>query len=85
MSEPVHPSPQDKEDQPSAKFSIGQLVHHVLFDYRGVIVDVDPHFLGSEEWYANVAKSRPPKDRPPKEAAPRPVTRKHADDQQSNS
>lgn len=46
------------------KFSIGQIVHHRLFDYRGVIVDVDPIFSGSEEWYAEVAKSRPPKDKP---------------------
>ena len=47
-----------------AKFSIGQLVHHCLFDYRGVIVDVDPVFLGSKEWYEHVAKSKPPKDQP---------------------
>ena len=46
------------------KFSIGQLVHHRLFGYRGVIVDVDPFFLGSEEWYEHVAKSKPPKDQP---------------------
>ncbi len=47
-----------------AKFSVGQLIHHKLFDYRGVIVDVDPHFLGTDRWYSNTAKSRPPKDRP---------------------
>ena len=46
------------------KFSIGELVHHRLFDYRGVIVDVDRNFQASEEWYQAVAKSRPPKDRP---------------------
>lgn len=27
----------------NALFSIGDVVHHKLFDYRGVIVDVDPH------------------------------------------
>ena len=47
-----------------AKFSIGELVHHRLFDYRGVIMDVDPVFLGTEEWYEQVAKSGPPKDKP---------------------
>ena len=47
-----------------ARFSVGQLVHHRLFDYRGVIVDVDPTFLGTEEWYQTVARSRPPKDKP---------------------
>ena len=47
-----------------AKFSIGQCIQHTLFDYRGVIVDVDADFQGSEEWYEQVAKSRPPKDKP---------------------
>ena len=47
-----------------AKFAPGALVLHSLFDYRGVVIDLDPHFLGTPEWYENVAKSRPPKDRP---------------------
>lgn len=47
-----------------AKFAVGQLVHHVKFDYRGVVVDVDPEFQGTEEWYETVAKSRPPKAQP---------------------
>lgn len=46
------------------KFDIGQLVHHSKFDYRGVVVDVDPVFQGTEEWYEAMARSRPPKDRP---------------------
>ena len=46
------------------KFSIGELVHHRLFDYRGVIVDVDQNFQATEEWYETVAKSRPPKNKP---------------------
>ena len=46
------------------KFSVGELVHHRLFDYRGVIVDVDRDFQATEEWYEQVAKSRPPKNRP---------------------
>ena len=51
---------------PSAnpKFFIGQLIHHKRFDYRGVIVDVDAGFEGEDEWYEQVAKSRPPKDQP---------------------
>ena len=48
----------------TVKFAVGQLVHHRLFDYRGVIVDVDLTFQGTEEWYQTVAKSRPPKDKP---------------------
>ncbi|MDA0662286.1 MAG: heat shock protein HspQ [Proteobacteria bacterium] len=47
-----------------AKFSIGDLIHHRLFDYRGVIVDVDPEYQGTEEWYAQMARSRPPRDAP---------------------
>ncbi len=48
----------------AARFHIGQLVHHRLFDYRGVIVDADPVFCGSAAWYEQVARSRPPKDQP---------------------
>jgi len=47
-----------------ARFSIGELVHHKRFGYRGVIVDVDPTFQGTDEWYDEVALSRPPKNRP---------------------
>ena len=47
-----------------AKFYIGQLIHHKLFDYRGVVIDVDPNFHGSEEWYSGVAFSKPPKEDP---------------------
>ena len=46
------------------EFSIGQLVHHLRFDYRGVIVDVDATFQGTDAWYEQVARSRPPRDRP---------------------
>lgn len=46
------------------QFTIGQVVHHKLFEYRGVVVDIDPTFSLSEEWYDQVAKSRPPKDAP---------------------
>lgn len=47
-----------------SQFAIGERVHHRLFDYRGVIVDVDADFQGTEEWYLTVAKSRPPKNKP---------------------
>lgn len=50
--------------KPTAHFYVGQVVHHLKFDYRGVIVDVDPEFQGSDEWYEKVAKSQPPKDEP---------------------
>ena len=47
-----------------AKFKIGQIIHHRLFNYTGVVFDVDPIFQGSEEWYKQVAQSRPPKNKP---------------------
>jgi len=50
--------------QGEAKFSVGQVICHNRFGYRGVIVDVDATFAGSEDWYEQVARSRPPKDRP---------------------
>ena len=50
--------------QVTCKFNIGQLIHHRLFEYRGVIVDVDATFQGTEEWYEQMAKSRPPRDEP---------------------
>ena len=46
------------------KFAIGQVVHHRLFGYRGVIVSADATFQLSDEWYDYMARSRPPKDRP---------------------
>ena len=47
-----------------ARLSIGDLIHHKLFGYRGVIVDIDQKFQSTEEWYELVAKSRPPKNKP---------------------
>ena len=51
-------------ETPEAKFHVGQLVHHKLFDYRGVVIDADATCQASEAWYLAVARSRPPKDRP---------------------
>jgi heat shock protein HspQ len=50
--------------QESAKFAVGQTVRHLRFGYRGVVVDVDPDFQLSDDWYDQVARSRPPKDKP---------------------
>ena len=49
---------------PICKFTVGQIVHHVLFNYRGVIVDIDSNFQGTETWYREVAKSSPPRNKP---------------------
>ena len=47
-----------------AKYCIGQLIQHKLFDYRGIILGVDLEFKSTDEWYEVVAKSRPPKNEP---------------------
>lgn len=47
-----------------AHFTVGQIIHHRLFGYRGVVVDADDRFQGTDDWYSSVALSRPPKDRP---------------------
>ena len=49
----------------TAKFSIGDVVKHKHFDFRGVIYDVDFEFNNSEEWYQSIPKDvRPRKDQP---------------------
>ena len=48
----------------TALFEIGQIVHHRLYGYRGVVLDVDADFQGGEEWYEHMARSRPPKHQP---------------------
>ena len=47
-----------------ARFSVGQLIRHQLFNYRGVVIDVDPCFMLSDEWYERMALTRPPRDEP---------------------
>ena len=48
-----------------ARFTIGEVVKHRLFDFRGVIFDVDPVFANSEEWYESIPEEiRPSKDQP---------------------
>ena len=48
-----------------AKFSIGEIVKHKHFEFRGVIYDVDFEFNNSEEWYQSIPKNvRPRKDQP---------------------
>ena len=52
-------------DIPLARFAIGEVVRHKLFDFRGVIFDVDPFFANSEEWYESIPEAlRPSKDQP---------------------
>ncbi|MXP42488.1 heat shock protein HspQ [Altererythrobacter soli] len=48
-----------------ARFGIGDVVRHKLFDFRGVVFDVDPVFANSEDWYEAIPKElRPRRDQP---------------------
>lgn len=47
-----------------ARYGIGQLVYDPLFDFRGVIIDVDANFQESDELYSRMAPNSPPKDIP---------------------
>jgi heat shock protein HspQ len=54
-----------KIEMPLARFAIGEVVRHRLFDFRGVIFDVDPVFANSEEWYEAIPEElRPSKNQP---------------------
>jgi len=49
----------------SAKFAIGQVVRHRLFEFRGLIFDVDPEFDNTEEWWLSIPEDvRPHKEQP---------------------
>ena len=54
-----------KIEMPRARFAIGEVVRHKLFDFRGVIFDVDPEFANTEEWYQAIPEAvRPSKEQP---------------------
>lgn len=49
----------------TAKFNIGQVVRHRIFEFRGVVFDVDPVFDNTEEWWLAIPEEiRPSKDQP---------------------
>jgi len=49
----------------TARFAIGEVVRHRLFDFRGVVFDIDPVFANTQEWYDAIPEdARPRKDQP---------------------
>jgi heat shock protein HspQ len=49
----------------NAKYTLGQVVRHRVFPFRGVVFDIDPEFNNTEEWYQSIpAEVRPHKDQP---------------------
>lgn len=48
-----------------ARFPIGAVVRHQLFDFRGVVFDIDPVFANSEQWYESIPEQlRPSRNQP---------------------
>jgi heat shock protein HspQ len=51
--------------QARARFGIGDVVKHRVFDFRGVVFDIDPVFANSEEWWDAIPKEvRPHREQP---------------------
>src|SRR6266581_3675290 len=48
-----------------AKYTVGQVVRHRVYPFRGIIFDIDPIFNNTEEWWKSIpAELRPTKDQP---------------------
>jgi len=49
----------------TAKYSLGQIVKHRKYPFRGVIFDIDPAFANTEEWWLSIPEEvRPTKEQP---------------------
>lgn len=49
----------------TARFTIGDVVRHRLFGFRGVVFDIDPQYDNGDEWYLSIPEDiRPAKDQP---------------------
>jgi heat shock protein HspQ len=48
-----------------AKYSVGQVVRHRFYPFRGVVFDIDPEFDNTEEWWLSIPEEiRPHKEQP---------------------
>ena len=55
----------DAPSRSRARFTIGDVVRHKLYDFRGVVFDIDPVFANSEEWWESIPKeARPDREQP---------------------
>ncbi len=48
---------------PEVRFSVGQLVRHLRYGYRGVVVHCDPFCQASEAWY-QANQTQPERNQP---------------------
>jgi heat shock protein HspQ len=57
--------PKAKKRARMAKFTVGSVVRHKFYPFRGVVFDIDPVFDNTEEWWLSIpAEMRPKKDQP---------------------
>ena len=48
-----------------AKYSVGQVVRHRFYPFRGVVFDIDAEFDNTEEWWLSIPEDiRPHKEQP---------------------
>jgi heat shock protein HspQ len=48
-----------------AKYSVGQVVRHRFYPFRGVVFDIDPVFDNTDEWWESIPEDiRPHKQQP---------------------
>lgn len=48
-----------------AKYTVGQVVRHRFYPFRGVVFDIDPEFDNTEEWWLSIPEEiRPHKQQP---------------------
>ena len=47
----------------ATQYTIGDVIHHLRYDYRGVVVTVEPNCSASDEWYVK-NRTQPRRDQP---------------------
>ena len=48
-----------------AKFTLGQVVRHRIYPFRGIVFDIDHEFANTDEWWNSIPEEiRPSKDQP---------------------
>jgi heat shock protein HspQ len=54
-----------RSDVTCARFTVGDVVRHKIYPFRGVIFDIDPVFANTEEWWLSIPEQmRPRKNQP---------------------
>ena len=49
----------------NTQFAIGQVVRHKHYPFRGVIIDVDPEYNNTEDWWQSIPESERPRRNQP--------------------